>query len=68
MPQSGERNRLFGVFASACCGAEIVIGTGAIFPACPEHPQIGTSWDPIEVGPDNVIALTKDKPKAESAA
>ena len=66
MPQTGERNTLFGVFASACCGAEIVIATVTVFPACPNHPQVITTWEPIEVGPDNFILLPKKK--AESAA
>ena len=68
MPKTGEKNTVFGVFASDCCGAEIVIISGAVFPTCPEHPQIRTSWNPIEVGPDNMIELPKKKSKSEPAA
>ena len=68
MPRAGEKNTIFGVFASDCCGAEIVIRSGAVFPACPEHPQIKTMWNPIEVGPDNVVEFPKKKSKKEPAA
>jgi hypothetical protein len=68
VPLTGEKNTLFGVFKSACCGAEIVIRTGAVFPLCPNHPQVSASWEPIEVGPDNLILLAKKKSKTEPAA
>jgi hypothetical protein len=68
LPKTGEKNTLFGVYASECCGAEIVIRSGAAFPTCPEHPQMRTTWIPIEVGPDNLIELPKKKSKAEPAA
>jgi hypothetical protein len=68
VPQTGEKNTLFGVFKSACCGAEIVITSGAEFPPCPNHLDRITTWIPIEVGPDNVIVLNKKKSKAEPAA
>jgi hypothetical protein len=59
VPQTGETNELFGVFASECCRSEIVIATGAKFPGCPNHPDEITTWDPIEVGPDNVTVPNK---------
>jgi hypothetical protein len=59
MPQAGENNELFGVFASECCRSEIVIISGVKFPACPNHPNDITTWIPIEVGPDNVTVLNK---------
>lgn len=68
MPQTGEKNTLFGVFASACCGAEIVIRSGAEFPTCPNHSQVSASWEPIEVGPDNLVVLPKMKSKEKPAA
>jgi hypothetical protein len=68
VPETGEKNRLFGVFGSACCGAEIVITTGVEFPPCPNHLDRITTWDPIEVPHDNVIVLNKKKSKAEFAA
>jgi hypothetical protein len=68
VPQTGKKCELFGVFESACCRAEIVICSGAKFPACPNHPDDITTWNPIEVGPDNVIILTKNQKPKESAA
>jgi hypothetical protein len=68
MPQTGEKNTLFGVFGSDCCGVEIVIASGAVFPKCPNHPESGTFWNPIEVGPDNLVMLPKKKSNAEPAA
>jgi len=68
MPGSGESNTLFGVFKSDCCEAEIVIVAGADFPTCPYHRERRTTWIPIEVGPDDLIVLSKERSKAESAA
>ena len=48
MPQNGEANDKFGVYVSACCGAEIVITAGALFPHCPNHPMLATMWNPID--------------------
>src|SRR3954463_5239285 len=55
--RTGHRNLLFGVFESACCGAEIVIPSGAVFPSCPNHPEFDTTWTAIEIGPDNLVVL-----------
>ena len=44
MPHNGQVNEKFGVYKSLCCGAEIVITKGAIFPKCPDHPQYTTIW------------------------
>jgi len=41
---NGEINTRFGVYASVCCGAEIVITQGATFPDCPNHPKLLTNW------------------------
>jgi hypothetical protein len=67
LPQTGEKNTLFGVFKSACCGAEIVIMPSSEFPACPNHPLITAFWEPIETEPDNVSFSSK-KTKIEPAA
>ena len=67
MPQNGEKNALFGVYESACCGAEIVITVGAEFPACPNHRNLTTAWNQIEITTADVIVLNK-KSKAEPAA
>jgi hypothetical protein len=68
MPLTGERNALFGVFKSQCCGAEIVIRSGAKFPTCPDHPRIRTFWIAIEVEPDNLIGFRKNESKKKPAA
>jgi hypothetical protein len=44
MPQNGERNEKFGSYKSICCGAEIVIKAGAVFPDCPNHQKLTTGW------------------------
>jgi len=44
VPQNGKKNETLGVYKSDCCGAEIVIGKGAIFPKCPDHPRSITIW------------------------
>jgi hypothetical protein len=66
--KTGEKNTLFGVFKSACCGAEIVITSGSVFPECPKHPYVSASWEALEIGPDNLIFLPKKKVKGEPAA
>jgi hypothetical protein len=68
VPQTGEKCELFGVFESDCCRAEIVIRSGAKFPACPNHLDEITTWNPIEVGPDNLVVFTKKTSKAKPAA
>ena len=47
VPQNGEDNEKFGVYKSLCCGAEIVIKAGTIFPDCPNHPKLTTIWKPL---------------------
>jgi hypothetical protein len=42
--QNGKVNENFGVYKSVCCGAEIVITKGAIFPYCPDHARLTTMW------------------------
>src|SRR2546430_4180770 len=32
------------VYQNACCGFEIVISVGSIFPDCPKHPHRTTEW------------------------
>ena len=47
MPQNGEINDKFGTYKSLCCGAEIVINSGARFPDCPRHLNLPTIWKAI---------------------
>ncbi len=47
MPYNGELSKVFGVFRTLCCDAEIVIGVGVQFPDCPNHPRLPTEWKPL---------------------
>ncbi len=63
MLQNGNVNETFGVYKSVCCGSEIVITKGAIFPKCPDHPRLTTIWK--QLSNEDMIRLT-DKEKSES--
>jgi hypothetical protein len=41
---SGLRNVQYGVWRSRCCGEEIVLYVGAIFPTCNKHKDAFTEW------------------------
>ena len=41
---SGVRNLAYGVWRSRCCGDEIVLYSGAIFPTCHRHRDQVTEW------------------------
>jgi hypothetical protein len=47
MPENGEISRVFGVFKTLCCDAEVVIGVGVPFPDCPNHKNLPTEWKQI---------------------
>jgi len=63
VPQNGEGNPKFGVYKSLCCGAEIVINAGAIFPDCPNHPKLTTIWKPLL---DDKIGNPPEEDKSEN--
>jgi hypothetical protein len=53
MPSNGEISKIFGVFKTICCEAEIVIGVGVPFPDCPNHKNLPTEWKQMsDVDPD----------------
>jgi hypothetical protein len=60
MPGNGEINTKFGVYRTACCGAEIIIREGATFPNCPNHPELTTVWKQIEVEIVDAITIKKE--------
>ena len=62
MPHNGQVNEKFGVYKSFCCGAEIVITKGAIFPRCPDHPRY-TLWKLL---PEEDMTQLTDKKKSQS--
>jgi hypothetical protein len=41
---SGLRNVVYGVWRSRCCGDEIVLYRGTIFPVCHRHRDAMTEW------------------------
>ena len=43
MFSSGTKNPQFGIYEAECCGYEIVLINGAVFPDCPAHKQ-PTEW------------------------
>ena len=47
MPRNGETSKIFGVYRTLCCDAEIVISVGAAFPDCPNHTNLTTEWKQI---------------------
>jgi len=52
MPHNGDINKIFGVYRTLCCDAEIVIGVSVPFPDCPNHKKLPTEWKQIrEAGP-----------------
>jgi hypothetical protein len=44
MPGEGETCTKLATYKSACCDVERVIGAGARFPRCPNHPDRPTLW------------------------
>jgi hypothetical protein len=44
VPQNGEANEKPGVYKSLCCGAEIVVNVSSMFPDCPNHRKLTTTW------------------------
>jgi hypothetical protein len=47
MPSNSDISKVFGVFKTVCCDAEIVIAVGAAFPDCPNHKNLPTEWKQI---------------------
>ncbi|PYR72287.1 MAG: hypothetical protein DMG20_00305 [Acidobacteria bacterium] len=69
MAQNGEINKKFGVYKSLCCGFEIVLVEGAIFPDCPNHPRLTTEWkSPSEERFPRAIELPSAKKRSNPAA
>jgi len=62
MPQNGEINKKFGVYRTVCCGREIVLREGSVFPDCPNHPRLTTKWKSVV---DEPIPRATDLPTAK---
>ena len=65
MPYNGESNKQFGVYKAICCGAEIVINSGTVFPDCPNHPKLTTIWRPVVE--EKALRQTANNPKFDPA-
>jgi len=65
VPLNGEANRKLGVYKNVCCGVEIVINAGSMFPDCPNHPGATTMWRPVVN--DWSIGQPARKPAIDSA-
>jgi hypothetical protein len=59
MAQNGDFNSKFGVYRSLCCGLEIVIGEGVMFPDCPRHIKLTTEWKLVVEPQERMINLTE---------
>src|SRR5215471_11088930 len=45
---NGMVNSQFGVYKSLCCGYEITLRAGEMFPDCPNHLKLTTIWKPVK--------------------
>ena len=53
---SGDKCEQFGVYEAACCGYEVVLIDGAMFPDCPAHKE-PADWKLVcVIGPDKTAA------------
>ena len=62
MPKNGERNTRLGVYINLCCGLEMVINNGVVFPDCPNHKKLTTVWKPADKGKIHKLARKQTKP------
>ena len=66
VPIRGEKNTSFGVYSTDCCGLEIVISVGSVFPLCPNHPNQITVWNAIDVDIARVVSTKKSKAEPDA--
>jgi hypothetical protein len=66
VPIRGEKNKSFGVYSTDCCGLEIVISVGSVFPLCPNHPNQITVWNAIDVDIARVVSTKKSKAEPDA--
>ena len=66
MPSNGSLNDRFGVYRNVCCGIEIVIPDGVMFPDCPSHLKLSTEWKPVE--DDRIRHVTDILPRRKDPA
>ena len=67
MPKNGEVYQRSGVYRTLCCGREVIVREGPIFPDCPNHPKLSTVWKPVDF--ENIPTRhIKKKSESDSAA
>jgi len=66
MPKNGDVNIQFGVYKNVCCGTEIVIPVGSVFPDCARHLDMPTEWKLVEN--DRRIPRASDLPDSKKRA
>jgi len=68
MPENGDICNRFGVYKNLCCGKEIVIVQGSVFPDCPQHPKLTTKWRAVADDEIKHVSAYVRKPKKTDAA
>lgn len=70
MGQRGELNKEFGVYRSLCCGLELPIAGGNLFPDCPNHPNLPTVWKSVSDGriPKATELISEQRKEKDPAA
>jgi hypothetical protein len=68
MSKNGSVSPRFGAYKSLCCGAEIIVNEGVVFPDCPNHPKLTTYWKPIDDKPIRHVSELFPPKKNDSAA
>jgi hypothetical protein len=63
MPQNGDVNSRFGVYKTLCCGREIMLREGMIFPDCPNHLKLTTVWKMVKTDIIELRPAKRTKPK-----
>jgi len=68
MPRSGEGNKVFGVYATRCCDAQIVIPEGVTFPQCLKHNATMTEWQNVTEKKPKIFAIQLPPAQKDPAA
>src|SRR5437870_1828746 len=48
LPANGDINQQDGWYENVCCGIEVFIPAGQVFPDCRRHKNLPTAWKPIQ--------------------
>jgi hypothetical protein len=64
MPHNGELNSKGGIYKNLCCGFEVYVPAGKVFPDCRRHTNLPTVWKKTN---DDPIPRAADLNKKRSA-